>query len=393
MTDTSLTESRANAVTRQQLRAARWAVLAIFFVNGALFANWVSRIPTVQGNLGLNKGELGLVLVGMSVGVLVSLSLAGGLIARFGSRRTTLAGALLMCAMLVLAGFMPSALMLWGALFLFGGVTSLMDVSMNAQGVEVERGLGKPVMSSFHAAFSIGGFAGAAIGSLMVSLSVSVQMHFMLMAGFFAVMAIVATRYLLVIDHEGGNSHSTFQLPPRVLWPLGAVALCAAIAEGAMADWSGIYLETVVGTEAALAAWGFAGFSLMMTLGRASGDWLIARFDRSLLVRLGGALAFSGLMLAVFVPTLVTALLGFAAVGIGLSITIPLVFSVAGNLPNIPSGVGIAGAATIGYAGFLAGPPLIGLVSEATSLQVGMGIVAVLAGSLVITGRALQRHG
>lgn len=393
MTDTVLTETRPDAAVRQQLRAARWAVLAIFFVNGALFANWVSRIPTVQGNLGLNKGELGLVLVGMSVGVLVALSLAGGLIARFGSRRMTLIGALMMSAMLAVLGFMPSAVLLWGALFLFGAFTSTMDVSMNAQGVEVERGLGKSVMSSFHAAFSIGGFAGAAIGSLMVSLGVSVQVHFMLMAGFFAVMALLAARYLLVIDHEGENSQSTFQLPPRVLWPLGAIALCAAIAEGAMADWSGIYLESVVGTDAALAAWGFAGFSLMMTLGRASGDWLIARFDRALLVRLGGGLAFSGLMLAVLVPTVVTALVGFAAVGIGLSITIPLVFSVAGNLPHVPSGVGIAGVATIGYAGFLAGPPLIGVVSEATSLQMGLGIVAVLAGSLIITGRALKHHG
>jgi MFS family permease len=392
MTDTVATDARPDAAAYQQRRAARWAVLVIFFINGALFANWVSRIPTVQGNLGLNKGELGLVLVGMSVGVLTALSLAGGLIARFGSHRVTLIGALLMSAMLAVLGFMPSAVMLWGALFLFGAFTSTMDVAMNSQGVEVERGLGKSVMSSFHAAFSIGGFAGAAIGSFMVAQGVSVQVHFMLMAGFFAVMAVFAARYLLNIAHEGESSNATFQLPPRVLWPLGAVVLCAAIAEGAMADWSGIYLETVVGTEAALAAWGFASFSLMMTLGRASGDWLVARFDRAVLVRLGGGLAFSGLMLAILVPSLVTALIGFSAVGIGLSITIPLVFSVAGNLPNIPSGAGIAGVATIGYAGFLAGPPLIGVVSEATSLQLGLGIVAVLAGSLVITGHTLKKH-
>lgn len=380
----------ARDIDRARYRAARFAVLAMFFVNGGLFANWIARIPTIQGQLKLNDGTLGLVLVGLSVGVLVTLSMVSGLIARWGSRRLTLIGALLMAVMLPVAGLMPEAVSLWVALFVLGGVTSIMDVSMNAQGVEVERGLHKPVMSSFHAAFSIGGFVGAAMGSLMVSLNAAVPVHFTIASVIFSVLAVVASRYLLHVDHEKANSNATFQLPPRVLWPLGAVVLCAAISEGAMADWSGIYLERVVGTEEALASWGFAGFSLMMTVGRASGDWLTSRFERSVLVRLGGVAAFSGLMLAVIFPYLITSLIGFSAVGIGLSITIPLAFSASGNVPNISSSAGIAGVATIGYAGFLAGPPLIGLVSQATSLQVGLAIVAVLAGTLVFTGRALK---
>lgn len=375
------------------LTMARWAVLTMFFANGAVLANWLARIPQIQANLALSEGQLGLVLMGMAVGVLTALTLAGGLIARFGSRTMTRAGGLLLCLTLPPLALMPNAVTLWLNLFLYGGAMSLMDVSMNAQGVDVERALGRSVMSSFHAAFSIGGFTGAAIGAAMAFWGIGPELHFLLAAAGFMLLILLAARHLLPAPAatEPGPPEPVFQLPPRVLWPLGAVAFCSSIGEGAMADWSAVYLKSIVGTTDSLAAFGFAAFSITMTGGRLLGDSLAMRFGGANLVRAGGVCAVSGLLLAILLPQAAPVLLGFAAVGAGLSIVVPLTFSAAGNLPNLPSGVGIAGVATIGYAGFLAGPPAIGLIAEATTLRVAMLLVLLLVGSLIFTSQALRR--
>lgn len=371
-------------------RPARIAVFVMFFVNGGLFANWVSRIPDVQRALGLTPGELGLVLLGIAVGVLTALGFVGGWIARFSSQRVTLGAMLAMCGFLVLLAWMPSALLLFVNLALFGGSMSAMDIAMNAQAVEVERRYQQPIMSSFHALFSLGGVAGAFVSSLLISAGVPPAQHFAGAALVYGLVGGAFSRSLLKIDNEGRKGGPTFQLPRRELLPLGIVAFCAALGEGSMADWSGVYLETVIGAEASVAALGFAAFSLMMTVGRFSGDWLVSRFPRYLLVQWGGAAAGTGLLLAALFPSVLTALIGFAAVGLGISITIPLVFSAAGNLPHIAPGAGIAGVSTIGYGGFLAGPPVIGLIADLSSLQVSLMMVALLVMSLTFTGRVLR---
>jgi MFS family permease len=370
---------------------ARWAVLAMFFANGALLANWLSRIPQIQASLAMSEGQLGLALMGLAVGVLTALSLAGGLIARFGSRAVTAAGGVLLCLLLPFLALMPNAVALGVSLFLFGAAMSMMDVSMNAQGVDVERALGRPVMSSFHAAFSIGGFAGAAIGAVMAYLGIGPALHFVLAGAAFLLLILLAAPRLLPIapEAEPDLSGPVFRLPARALWPLGAVAFCSSIGEGAMADWSAVYLKSVVGATDSIAALGFAAFSITMTGGRLLGDNLATRFGGANLVRTGGVTASVGLLLAILLPQVAPVLLGFAAVGAGLSIVVPLTFSAAGNVPNLPAGVGIAGVATIGYAGFLAGPPVIGLVAEASSLRVAMLLVLLLVGSLIFTSRAL----
>jgi MFS family permease len=364
----------------------------MFFINGAIMANWVSRIPQIQANLAMSEGALGLVLLWLAVGVLLALSMAGGLIARFGSRAITVAGALLLAAALLPLGIMPHPLALSINLFLFGGVMSLMDVAMNAQSVDVERVLNRAVMSSFHAAYSIGGFVGAVMGGTMASFGIGPGLHFLITAISFSIIIVLVGPALRSTEAADVPSQSepVFRLPDRVIWPLGAVAFCAAIGEGAMADWSGVYLKTVVGSEAATAAFGFAAFSLTMTAGRLLGDYLTSRFSPAQLVRLGGAIASLGVLLAVLLPQVGPVLLGFGAVGAGLSNVVPLAFSAAGKVPGMQSGAGIAGVATIGYAGFLAGPPVIGLIAEATSLRVALLVVVLLAGSLVFSTQAMQ---
>lgn len=374
----------------REVSRARIAVLSAFFISGAVMATWVSRIPAVQSKLGLSEGPLGLLLLGLSVGVLTALSLAGGLIARFGSSRVTMGGAIAMCLILPLLALAPHPALLWIALFLFGGALSAMDVAMNEQAVLVERRAKRPLMSSFHASFSVGGLAGALIGAGMASINALTPfLHFLLVAAVFGGAMLFAYPHLLPSKHESEESTAVFRLPERALWGLGVIAFCAAIGEGAMADWSAVYLTEVFDASASFAALGFAAFSLTMTAGRLFGDSLSGASNPVLIVRLGGLLAALGLVVAAITPEPILALAGFAAVGFGLANVIPLTFSSAGNYPGIPTGASIAGVATIGYAGFLAGPPLIGLVAEERSLPAALLLVALLVGTLIFTARAM----
>lgn len=373
---------------------SRIAVLGMFFINGALLANWISRIPQVQDRLDLSEGQLGLVLLGVSAGVLTALSGAGGLIARFGSRRVTVAAAIVLALLLIPLAWMPTSVALWLNLFVFGMALSTMDVAMNAQAVEVEARAARPLMSTFHAFWSVGGFTGAAIGAAMAAGQIEPQPHFIIAAVIFGALIFPFSRHLIanVASEEADGQGPVFRLPARSMWPLGVVAFAGAIGEGAMADWSGVYLSNVVNTDAATAALGFTVVSITMTIGRLSGDRLAARFSPALLVRVGGLIATLGLLLAILVPTTVVTLIGFAAVGLGVSTVVPLAFSAAGRVPGVSASVGIASVATIGYAGFLAGPPVIGLIAEATSLPLALLVfVVTLLATLVVTGRELNK--
>lgn len=373
------------------LTMTRAAVYAAFFIAGAIFANWVSRIPQIQANLGLSESTLGLVLLGASAGVIVGLTFTSGLIARYGSRRITVVGGLLMSIMLAMVGLSTHFVTLLVALFFLGMFLSMMDVSMNAQAVEVERRLNKNIMSSFHAAWSVGTFVGAIVGSRFVALEFSVATHFLIMAVIFFLMVLMAGLPLLEIQDETDDSEgSIFQFPPRILWPLGAIAFAAGISEGAIGDWGGIYLRDIVGTGASTAALGFAAFSLTMTVMRFAGDSLAEKFGAEWIVRGGGILSAIGILLALIFPNVIMTLIGFALVGAGAATVIPLAFSAAGKLPDIAPGRAIAGVATIGYAAFLAGPPIIGIVADFTSLRFGLVLVLFLSLSLWFTGRTLR---
>ena len=368
----------------------RLAVLAAFFFNGALLATWLSRIPVFQAELNLSEGELGIVLLGMGVGVLVALSLVGGIIGRHGSRTVTIAGAVAMCILLPFIALAPNAIILWIALFFYGAAISTMDVGMNDQAVMVEQRSHKPLMSSFHASWSIGMLAGAILGAGATWLSIDSLPYFLIMSIiFFALMMLIA-RYFIPTEGRKEDGKSLFRLPPRIVWPLGAIAFCTAIAEGTMTDWSGVYLSRTIHTTAAIATLGFIAYSLTMTIGRLLGDWMATTFTPTLVVRFGGLLATVGIVAVLITSEWVVVVLGIAAVGFGIANVIPMSFSAAGKLSNLPAGVGIAGVASIGYAGFLAGPPLIGLIAEATSLRVAFLTVAVLIGSLIFTAQAIN---
>lgn len=355
-------------------------------------ANWFVRIPAVQDALGLSNATLGLVLLGMPAGAIMTMPVAGALVARFGSRQVAVVGALVDCVAVALLGFTSSAAVLAATLFLFGVGNGAMDVGMNAQGVVVERGYGRPIMSSFHAWFSIGGIAGALFGGLMAGRGVGVGPH-LLGVGLAGAVATLATARLLLpatAERASDDEHHLSLRAPRPVVVLGLIAFCAMLAEGAMADWTAVYLRDI-GAGAGLAATGYAVFSVTMTLGRLAGDRVTAALGGARLVQAGGLVAAAGLLLTVIVHRTLAALAGFALVGAGVATIAPIVYSTAGRSRGVAPGTAIAAATTIGYLGFMAGPPLIGLVAGLVTLRWALLVVVVLLLAMVAMAGIVNR--
>lgn len=370
--------------------AARLGVSAIFFINGFAFASWVPHIPTVQARLGLSAGQLGMALLAVAAGALVAMPLAGALVARFGSRAITLASSLLFCPLVALPVNAPSLSWLAGLLGAFGAVNGAMDVAMNAHAVTVERKLGRTVMSSFHALYSLGGLAGSGSAILLLSWGITPSVH-MACAGALGLLVILASARVLLPGSadEGGSAHA-FALPRGPLLLLGLLTFFVLMSEGAMADWSAVYLLHSLKSEAGLAGAGYAVFSLAMATGRLTGDKLVMTFGPERLVRLGGALAAGGLGGALLLHHSVAALVGFGCVGLGLSNLIPVLFSAAGRLQGHGPGVAIAAVSTTGYGGFLAGPPLVGFLADHIGLPGALGLLVPFLGIVAVGGMLVR---
>lgn len=368
------------------LRVARASVAAIFFVNGAATANWVVRIPAVQARLGLSEGALGVALLGVAVGALIGMPRAGHLIARYGSRPVTRVAAVAFGATLFLPALAPNIYVLVLALVALGVGHGSLDVAMNAQASTVERQYGRPIMSGFHALWSAGGLAGASIGGFFAQRQVGAATHLTGIGLVAGLIAVAVTSGMLPAHTDIATGDTAPARPRGILLTLGVMAFCVLLGEGAMADWSALYLRDVTGAAPGLAAAGYASFSLAMASGRFVGDALTTRFGATPLVRGGGVLAALGLAFALTFGTPWTAIVGFAAVGAGFSVAFPLMLARAGALPGTSAGTAIATVSVFGYTGFLAGPPLIGFVAQATTLRGGLAVVIVT--SLVVAGLA-----
>jgi predicted MFS family arabinose efflux permease len=372
-------------------RAARIAVSAVFFMNGGLFASWVSRLPAVQTERSLGHGTLGLALLVIALGAIIAMPIAGWLSARYGSNRITCFTGALYCLGLPLLMLVPAGWPFMVALFCFGVAHGGLDVAMNTQAVAVEKQYGRAINSSFHALFSLGGLAGAAAGGLAATREIAPVQHFAWVASVLgAVTFVIAVPRLRraspedtgVKSDRGEHSPKPIK-PPRSLILLGLIAFCVMMGEGATADWSAIFLRQVSGASEGLAAAGYAAFSVAMAVGRFSGDWLSMRVGPVNLVRFSGAIAAGGLALTLLVKQPAISLVGLAAVGIGFAAVVPQVFTAAARTPGISSAAALSTATTIGYFGFLAGPPLIGFTAEVIGLGNALWIVAAL--SVVIT--------
>jgi predicted MFS family arabinose efflux permease len=381
-------EAKPVQVLEERPVAARRAVTVLFFVNGTLLATWVSRIPAIEALRGLNHATFGLALLVVATGAIISMPIAGALSTRLGTVRICQFSALTYCLALPLLALLPDPAIWSLALFVFGAGHGALDVAMNAQAVAIEKRYHRPIMSSFHALFSIGGLTGALMGGLLATLGMRPETHFCLMAAVLGCTALATFPHLLPFAELPGSvspkKKLPFRLPNPGLLVLGVVALCAMMGEGSMADWCAVYLQRTLGTSEGFAAVGYGAFSIAMAAGRFSGDWLSAQFRPVNLVRGGGLLAVSGLLLALFAQHPVLALLGFACVGAGFATIIPIAFSAAGGTPGIPPGIAMATVTTMGYFGFLAGPPLIGFTAELVGLRCALGIIVATSSMIVL---------
>jgi MFS family permease len=357
---------------------AAWAVASTFALNSFLFGLWASRIPEVQQKLALGEGALGLALLGMPLGAVGVMPLMGWIIEKAGAGKTLLVATLAYSMAICLPPLATSLAGLVGALVLVGLSNGAMDIAMNVAGTAVEKQYRISILSACHSFFSFGGMTGAIVGSVtaaaMLPAAKLLLTGTVLGVGF----AFFIGRLLIHIAHSK-SSAAVFALPSKGLLLLAFIGFCLMLGEGAMADWSAVYLRTVSGASAALAGLGYAGFSLAMGIGRLYGDTLSARYSARRILITGSLTAAGGLGLALLIREPLLVIGGFSLAGLGYACLVPVLYSRAVALPGLVPGSSIAAIAGAGYAGFLLGPPLIGLLAEATSLPAGLSLVALLA--------------
>lgn len=366
----------------------RAAVGAIFFLYGLSFASWASRIPSIQQKLELSDTALGGVLFTLPVGLMLSLPLAGWLIAKVGSRIVVILGAVVYSATLVTLGLASSVIQLMAGLFVFGLAGNMLNIAVNTQAVGVEAIYRRTIMASFHGLWSLAGFIGAAIGTFMMGHNIIPYQHFVIILSVALLLVLVSNRFLLAEDANRNEHQPIFAKPDKSLINLGIIAFCSMICEGAMFDWSGVYFRKVVMAEGAWMGAGYTAFMSTMAFGRFIADWFTLRFGLKRILQVSGALTASGLLIAVLFPYLVTSIIGFLLVGVGVSSVVPLVYSAAGRSKVLSPGVALAAVSTIGFLGFLLGPPVIGIVAGATSLRISFSIIACMGLCIsVVAGR------
>ncbi|MFB7643991.1 MFS transporter [Streptomyces sp. NPDC056084] len=377
-----------NDIATASLSRLRSALTVFFALDGFLFAGWVVRIPAIKQQTGASAGELGLALLGVSAGAVVTMVLTGRLCRRFGSHPVTVVCGALLALAIALPAQTHSALALGLVLLVFGAAYGGINVAMNSAAVDLVAALRRPVMPSFHAAFSLGGMVGAGLGALVTG-GLSPAAHLLGLAGVGLLVTALAGRVLLrhpapvrpstpnVEGHRlGGRAR-------RLVLLFGLIALCTAYGEGAMADWGALHLEQDLAAAPGVAAVGYSLFALAMTAGRLSGTALLERLGQTRTLVAGGLTASAGMLLGALAPTIWLALAGFAVMGLGLANIFPVAVARAGAIAG-PGGV--AAASTLGYGGMLLGPPAIGLITEWASLPLALTTVAVLAAGAALIG-------
>lgn len=358
-------------------RANRVAVSIFFFIAGIDFASWTSRIPDIKTKLHLNEGTLGMVLLALPAGLMVSLPLSGYLVTRLGSKRVAITAAILGPVTLIFLGLAAAVWQLAAVLFLFGFWGNLLNISINTQAVGVEALYGRSIMASFHGVWSMAGFSGAIIGFIVVPLNLIPFHHFCIICICVLITVFIIQRYALTTDIGQKTSAPLFVKPDSAILKLGIIAFGSMVSEGTMFDWSGVYFQKVVIAPKALVLFGNVCFMGMMATGRFGGDFLITKFGVKRMLQMSGVVISAGLLTAVIFPYLYPAAFGFLLVGFGVSSVVPMVYGLAGKSKTMPPGVAIAAVSSIGFIGFLAGPPLIGFIAQAASLRLSFALIAI----------------
>ncbi len=367
------------------LARARWATRAQFVVLGIVSGVWGAHVPSLKQTYALSEASLSVALLAVALGVLCSLLFVGRVVARLSARISALLGGLLICAALSCVLLMPGFALALPVAFLFGAAASLFDVSINAEGTELEHIGQSPIMGNLHGMFSTGGMLGAALAALLLRAGVEPWLQMMAIAAAMAVVVGVVSFGMLETHAADEQAQQHFVWPRGLLLVIGLLILAGMISEGVMYDWSVLYLKQEIGMPQAQAAMGYAAFSAAMALARFSTDALRQRFSERRLLCAGGCLAATSMAVVLASRSAPLAFIGFALVGAGLAVVAPILFSAAARVPGVSRAAAIASATSIGYAGFMIGPPLIGGLAHATSLSVAL--------TVVVLGAALLAYG
>jgi MFS family permease len=372
----------------RQKRILRFAVSSFFFIAGLCFSSWASRISDIQSKLHLSNAALGSILLGLPIGLLISLPFAGLLVAKFHSKYVVICAATLYALTLPLLGLASYTWQLVICLFIFGIAGNILNISINTQAVGTEQIYGRSIMASYHGIWSLAGFTGAAIGTVLISLKLLPYQHFLIIAAIACLTILNLSRFLLVTDiNKPEEQQPVFALPDKSLISLGFIAFCSMICEGTMFDWSGVYFKTIIHPPKELITAGYTAFMCTMASGRFVADWVVTKFGLMKILQLSGLLTATGLIIAIVLPYFISAMIGFLLVGAGVSSVIPFVYSLAGKSKVLSSGVALAAVSTIGYFGFLFGPPIIGFIAQISSLRVSFGLIAILGIGITVISR------
>ncbi|MBT2296152.1 MFS transporter [Pseudomonas fluorescens] len=359
-----------------------------YLIAGVGIAAWAPLVPYAKVRANLDEGTLGLLLLCLGVGSILAMPIAGALAARFGCRRVLSGGTILICLALPLLATMTSVPWLVAALFLFGAGLGTVDSTVNLQAVIVERASGKTMMSGFHGMFSLGGIIGAAGVSALLGLGLSPLGATLVVNALLLVALFKAAPHLLPYGSE--SSGPAFAIPHGVVLFIGILCFIVFLAEGAVLDWSAVFLVAERDMDTAYAGLGYAAFALTMTVGRLTGDSVVHRLGAKRVIIYGGAIAAAGFLLATLAPMWQAALLGYALVGVGCSNIVPVLYTAVGKQTLMPEAIAVPAITTIGYAGILAGPALIGFVAHGSSLSFAFGLIALSLVAVAVSGKVLK---
>jgi MFS family permease len=372
-----------------RVEAARWAISLVFLLNGAGIGLWAAHVPLVQARAGISTGTLGFLLLTIAGGAIAAMPLSGWLSGRWGTRAVVLAAGWMFAVTSALLMNVGDAAALFAVAFVFGASNGLLDVSMNTNASEVETARGIPTMSSFHGFYSLGGLVGAALGGIVIGAGFGDGRGALAAGCIFAIAVALCARFILVVPAAVHGSH--FAVPRGPALFLGLLALLCFAVEGALVDWSALLLAERTGAEPAAAALGYSAFSVTMAACRFAGDRLVLRFGAARMMTAGGIGMAAGLLLAATSTHFVLSALGFALIGLAAANVVPVIFSAAARVPGMSAGGGLAAVATLGYAGLLLAPPIIGSIAAHSNIAVALGVLSVAGIVAALNARVVQR--
>jgi MFS family permease len=368
----------------------RIACAVFYFVSGFGYATWASRIPTIQQQLHLNEAQLGTVLFALPIGLMLTMPITGRLLTIYSSRRIMLLGSLFLNVILILIGMTNNMWQLIAVLFCFGSARNIMTLATNTQGVTVQGLYSKSIMAAFHGTWSLAGFAGAAVGLVMVYFNIAPIWHFLAVSITLTFITLYFIKDILYQKPVPQNRKPVFSLPDKYLLKFSFICFACMACENTMYDWSALYFQKEVNPDKTTATAAFVVYLVAMTTGRFFGDKLVTRSGIQTILKYSGAFIFTGLIIAVLLPYTFTAMLGFVLVGFGVSCVVPMIFSLAGKSKNMSSSSALASISTVGYLGFVLVPPFVGYVAQVASLRLSFGIIAIFGAIIVFLVSKLQ---